>query len=78
MKESVTYQAVLSEGRVEGRVEEAKRIIIRQASKRFGPASTASLSRLEGVGDPERLEELADRVLTAEGWDDLLASLGSG
>jgi hypothetical protein len=36
MKESTTYQKILREGRAEGRAEEAKRILKRQGSRRFG------------------------------------------
>jgi predicted transposase YdaD len=45
MKESVTYQAILREGKAkgraqgkaEGKLEEAMRMLVRQGRKRFGP-----------------------------------------
>jgi hypothetical protein len=74
MRESVTYQKVVEEGRVEGRAQEARRIVARQATQRFGPPDEATRTRLEAIHDTDRLETLADRVLTATGWDDLLAT----
>ena len=72
MRESVTYQAILEEGRQEGREQEARRIILLQASQRFGPPDDATRGRLELVAGEARLEALAGRVLTAADWDDLL------
>ncbi|MFO0951364.1 MAG: DUF4351 domain-containing protein [Isosphaeraceae bacterium] len=69
MRESVTYQRVLNEGRA----EEGRKIILRQATRRFGPPSEPTRARLEAVSDLDRLEALADRVLTAVDWDDLFA-----
>jgi predicted transposase YdaD len=76
MHESVTYQKVVEEGRaegfVEGLVEGEQWIIARQATLRFGPPDEATRARLEAIHDPDRLEALAERILTATGWDDLL------
>jgi hypothetical protein len=73
MKESVTYQAILSEGRVEGRIQEAQAILLRQGNTRFGPPSTEARATLEGITSVERLEMLSDRILKVESWDELLA-----
>jgi predicted transposase YdaD len=69
MKESVTYQAILEEGREKG----LRRAVLLQASQRFGPPDDADRGRLEAVTGEARLEALAARVLTAESWDDLLS-----
>ncbi len=57
MKESVTYQAILREGKAEGKLEgklegkaeEAKRILVRQGRKRFGPVKADIKSQLESI-----------------------------
>ena len=69
MEDSDTYQAILDRGRV----DEARRIVLRQGSIRFGEPGPAVLAALEAIRASERLEALADRVLTATSWEDLLA-----
>ena len=73
MKESVTYQAILEEGREEGRVEEARAILLRQGQRRFGPPSAAARAALASIPAIERLEALSERLLDAESWEELLA-----
>ena len=72
MKESVTYQAIVEEGRQEGRAEEARNILLRQGSVRFGPPSEAVLSTLAEINTLETLEILSIRVLSVESWTELL------
>jgi hypothetical protein len=73
MIESTTYQATLAEGEAKGRFEEAKRILLRLGTKRFGPPDARVQAALEAVGNVEGVERLTDRVLDATGWDELLA-----
>ena len=61
MRESSTYQAILSEGRA----EEARRIVLRQGRQKFGPPEARISAALHRISDVERLERLADRVLSA-------------
>jgi predicted transposase YdaD len=72
MKESVTYQAILQEGREEGREEEARAILLRQGTKRFGPPSEAARAALEAISAIERLERLSERLLDVENWEELI------
>ena len=62
MIESTTYQATLAEGRAEGeakgRLEEAKRILLRPGTRRFGPPDTYAQATFGAVGDVERVERL--------------------
>jgi len=73
MKESVTYQKILREGRAEGRTEEAKRILKRQGSRRFGKPDAHIEAAIDAIADLDRLEQLTDRVLEVTGWEELLA-----
>ena len=68
MRESTTYQATLQEGRA----EEARRILLRQGGRKFGPPGAEIRTAVEGIADFDRLERLADRVLGASTWGELL------
>jgi predicted transposase YdaD len=73
MKESVTYQKILGEGRAEGRAEEAKRILKRLGCRRFGKHEPLIEAAIDAIADLDRLEQLSDRVLEVTGWEELLA-----
>ena len=47
--------------------------MLRQGTRKFGPEPTAE-SRLTAIDDLPRLERMADRMLDAVSWDDLLAT----
>lgn len=78
MKESTTYQKILREGRQEGldegRVEEARRLLLRLGTIRFGPPAKTASTRLRRLADLARLERLGERLLDPQvaGWKDLL------
>ena len=74
MRDSDTYMAILDEGRAEGEVRGARRMLFRQGRKRFGEPVTDVLSALQAVNDLERLERMSDRVLEASSWQDLIAT----
>ena len=69
----MTYQKIVEEGRVEGRVEEARAILLRQGRKRFGPPSPEIEATLAEITAIERLEALSERLLDVESWEELLA-----
>jgi predicted transposase YdaD len=77
MRESSTYQAILEEGRREGLQEgglkEMRRFMLRLGTGRFGPPTPAIMNRLESESGLERLEELAERLVDAKGWDELFS-----
>jgi predicted transposase YdaD len=71
MKESVTYQAILEEGRA----EEAQRILLSLGTVRFGKPSVKVRRALAGITDVELLETLLLRVVKVNNWTQLLADL---
>ena len=78
MKESSTYQAILAEGRAEGAVGEAKRVLRLQGDEDFGSPDARTASLIDGLDDLARLEELLLRIRTAENWEELLAPPRAG
>jgi len=77
MRESSTYQAILQEGCVEGRVAGEQRMLLRQGTTRFGAPDSATVAALEAIQKTDDLERLGERILEASlyGWDDLLREL---
>jgi predicted transposase YdaD len=78
MKESVTFQAILDEGRKEGREEgklqEARDLLIRVGRKRLSSPSASIAKRIKRINDRLRLEELLVRLNDVESWNELLAA----
>jgi predicted transposase YdaD len=72
MRESATYQAILEEGRAQGRIAEARALLVLLGEQKFGPADARMRAALEAIGDADRLEALARRMLAATSWDNLL------
>jgi predicted transposase YdaD len=70
MRESSGYQLILDEGRE----EEARKILLRQGQRKFGPPDPAVEATLQGITDLERLERMTDRIFDATSWPDLLAT----
>lgn len=83
MKESTTYQAILQEGKTEGeaigerkgKATEARNLILRIGSKRYGKADERVKSALASIENLEVLEQLAERLLEVESWDEFLKDL---
>jgi hypothetical protein len=63
MQESTTYQKILRDGRDEGRIEEARGLLLRQGSRRFGEPDATTVATIEGIRDIDRLEALCDRFV---------------
>ena len=82
MKESVFYQMILEEGEArgvaKGEVNEARRVLLRQGCRRFGPSEPDIVATIEAIGSIERLEGLLDRILDVSGWEELLADSPEG
>jgi len=76
MKESVTYQAIVEEGRVigeaRGQTDEARRILLKLGSERFGEPGAKVKARLNKIADKNLLEDLVMRTMIVSNWNDLL------
>ena len=72
MQSSTTYQAILAEGEAKGRSEEARALVFKQGSKRFGPPTPEAQRRLTALRSLHRIEKLAERLLDVASWDELL------
>ena len=73
MRESVTYQAVLKEGRL----EEVRNILLPQGRDRLGEPSARIIALLFAETDLGRLEALAIRLLHVKTWEELLGANGT-
>lgn len=77
MRESATYQAILiegrEEGRQEGRADEARRLLLLQGRRRFGPPDAGTVAALDAITEIEQLEALGVRLLDVGSWEELLA-----
>ena len=86
LEDSSTYQMILEKGiakgeargvalgEARGEARAARSHIARLGAKRFGPAPKSFETKLNSVGDLPRLERMVERILDAQGWDDLLAT----
>ena len=65
-----------NEGRKEGHREGQARVIVRQATLRFGPETARRLSRLlAGVTDMDQLDGVAEAVIDCGGGGEFLARI---
>ena len=72
MRESDTYQAILDEGREEGEIREAQKILLRLGPKKLGEPDEATRRVVLELTDLEQLERLTERLLDVETWQELL------
>ncbi len=90
MKESVTFQAILDEGRKkgrqqgrqqgreEGKLQEARDLLIRVGRERLGSPSASYVNRIKRIKDRLQLAELLVRLNDVESWSELLAAPPAG
>ncbi len=70
MHESTAYDVILDEGRIEGQI----RLLFRLGRKRFGQPDAQTEAELSAIKDSERLDRMADAILTVGSWQELLAT----
>ena len=75
MKESSTYQVILEEGRMEGRNEgaltEAKKMLRLLGESAYGPPDARIAARIEPLNDLAELEDVLKHIRTAATWQEL-------
>ncbi len=69
-----TEPAAIDEYMEEGAIRGSQRTILRQARHRLGPPSEENIAELKAIQDADRLDRLADAVLIASSWQELLAT----
>ena len=74
MKESATYQMIVEEGRAEGAVIEARKLLRVLGDDLFGPPDARTKAAIERIGDVTRLEDLFKRARTVGSWQELIGS----
>ena len=70
MHESTTYRRIINDGRL----EEARRLLIRLGTKKFHEPDGLAVAALEAIRDIDRLEAIGERIMDpdVQDWDDLL------
>lgn len=61
------------EGRVEGRVEKARELLVALGGRRYGEPDAEAARLIKALTDEDTLERLALRVYEVESWGELLA-----
>ncbi len=78
MHESTAFDMAVEEGLakglVKGRIEGEIRLLLKQGRKRFGPPDAKIDAELTAIQDLDRLERMAEAVLTVASWQELLAT----
>jgi hypothetical protein len=74
MKESTFYQAILQEGELE-RIRKDIRRVGERKFKSFLPAQVQTT--IENISNLAQLEQVLDRILDVESWDELLAPVAA-
>lgn len=64
LRDSTTYQGVLEKGRL----DEARKILLRQARKRFKRPSAEGEAALHAITDLDKLEQLGETLMDARSW----------
>ncbi len=78
MRESSTYQAILEEGRGEGALAEAKKVLRLQGDDAFGVPDARMAAVIEKLSDLAQVEDLLRRLRSAPNWQELLSPLLAG
>ena len=78
IEESVTYQAIVEEGEIKGRVQgmllARREVLLQLGRRRFGKPAVESEAALHNISDPERLARMIGALLDVSSWEELLAT----
>lgn len=72
MEESVTYQEIVQEGVVKGKVQEARQNLLLVGTRRFKAPPAEATAAVEAVTDLVKLEALISRAFDVTSWEELL------
>ena len=56
----------------EGKLDGEREILRRLGEKQYGPMNPRIRARFESIGDLDRLQKLADRLLEVSSWEEWL------
>ncbi|MHC5537061.1 RpnC/YadD family protein [Singulisphaera rosea] len=81
LKDSSIYQMILEEGRAKGKLEGrregeiagATKVLLKVGSDRFGPPDQATSEAIHALDDLDHITHLIERLLLIRGWDELLS-----
>lgn len=74
MTESTAYDEAVEEGELRGELKRSHLLLLRQGRKQFGAPDAETEANLKAIRDLDRLERLADAILSAKSWPELLAT----
>jgi hypothetical protein len=72
MRDSSTYMAILDEGRDEGALAEAKKLLLRWGQQTLGSPGESIASALAACTDLDRLEKMLEHLGKVKSWQELL------
>jgi hypothetical protein len=75
LEASSIYRRIYAEGFAEGQRLALRRVLRRQGERRFGAPRPEDEAALANIADIGRLDRMADRILTATDWADLLGTV---
>lgn len=75
MEYSTTYQEIIEKGEAKGSLRRAREVILRLGSRRFQPPSESIRQSIQSIQDDTVLDQLLDRVLVSNSWEELLEGL---
>jgi hypothetical protein len=62
------------EGKLEGQTMTARRLLVSLGKNKFGSADSVIEAAVDAIADVDRLERMANRVLHASSWTEILAT----
>lgn len=86
MNESTAFDEIVEEserrgeirgearGEARGEIKRSHRVLLRQGMAKFGSLDSHIEAELTNITDLERLERMAEVILTAKSWAELLAT----
>lgn len=70
MEESTTYQYIIEQGELKG----ARKMLLMLGKIRFGAPTRKVRAAIQGSEDLPKLRRMSIRLLSANSWDELLAT----